>query len=374
MTSENPLPEAMLDPGLTSENTTGPLRPRHGRAPVDLPAASDAVLDDYLRALATAPLSAQTRRTYTSRVRQYLAWLAGAEVDADPLGTTDGRDWAMRDYRTHLQAVAKRSHATVNTALAAIDDFYIRRGLGPGTAAGVGIPVTAPRALDKRAQIRYLRAVEARPSPRDQALALVPFYAGARIAEIVALDVDDIARSAREGMLRIYGKGGRVRQVPIHPKLRRALTGWLTERSGWPGAAESSALSLNKRGQRLSVRGAHDIITGIATSAGLDDDTTAHVLRHIVPAKSSCRDWLMEALSAAGLWLGHPRVVFGGWLRSAAHACHLDVVLLPRFRVLGHRAAAIDPRGDARFDRRRSGVRGRAALTALYDGGESMAA
>ncbi len=280
MTSENSQAEATLRPGFTSENTAGPPRRRYGRAPVDLPAAFDAVIGDYVRALATAPLSAQTRRTYASRVRQYLAWLAAGEVDGDPLGTTDGRDWAMRDYRTHLQAVLKRSHATVNNALAAVDDFYIRRGLGPGNAARVEIPVTAPRALDKRAQIRYLRAVEASPSPRDQALCLVPFYAGARIAEIVALDIDDVARSARKGILRIYGKGERVREVPIHPQLHRALTGWLTERGGWPRAGDSPALFLNQRGGRLGVRGAHDIITGIASAAGLEDDTTAHVLRH----------------------------------------------------------------------------------------------
>ena len=99
-----------------------------------------------------------------------------------------------------------------------------------------------------------------------------------------------------------------------------------------------------------------------------------YALRHFVPAKSLCRDWLMEALSAGGLWPGHPRVVFGEGLRSAAHACLLDLVLLPRFRVLGHRTAPIDPRGDAGFDRLRLGVRGRAGVTALYDGGESVAA
>jgi integrase len=99
-----------------------------------------------------------------------------------------------------------------------------------------------------------------------------------------------------------------------------------------------------------------------------------HAFRHFVPAKSLCRDWLMEALSAGGLWPGHPRVVFGEGLRSAAHACLLDLVLLPRFRVLGHRTAPIDPRGDAGFDRLRLGVRGRAGVTALYDGGESVAA
>ncbi|MGH9066359.1 MAG: tyrosine-type recombinase/integrase [Acidimicrobiales bacterium] len=122
--------------------------------------------------------------------------------------------------------------------------------------------------------------IRACPSPRDQALALVPFYAGARIAEVVALDLDDVRLSARKGILRIYGKGERVREVPIHPQLRSALVAWLDERPDWPGAKDSPAVFLNQRGQRLGVRGAHGIITGIAAGAGLDDDTTAHVLRH----------------------------------------------------------------------------------------------
>jgi integrase len=110
-----------------------------------------------------------------------------------------------------LQAVLKRKPATVNNALAAVDDLYIRRGLGPANAKRMEIPKAAPRALDRRAQIRYLRAVQACSSPRDLALALVPFYAGARIAETVALDVDDVRLSARKGTLRIFGKGQRPR-------------------------------------------------------------------------------------------------------------------------------------------------------------------
>jgi len=58
-----------------------------------------------------------------------------------------------------------------------------------------------------------------------------------------------------------------------------ALKGWLEERRDWP-AHESPALFLNQRGGRLSVKAAHDIITDIATRAGLDDEITAHVLRH----------------------------------------------------------------------------------------------
>ncbi|MGB0091739.1 MAG: hypothetical protein WBP81_04310 [Solirubrobacteraceae bacterium] len=44
----------------------------------------------YVAALASAPLAAHTRRTYASKVRQYLVWLAGAEVDGDPLASAEG--------------------------------------------------------------------------------------------------------------------------------------------------------------------------------------------------------------------------------------------------------------------------------------------
>jgi site-specific recombinase XerD len=204
----------------------------------------------------------------------------------------------------------------VNNALAAVDDFYIRHGLGPASAARVEIPAAAPRALDKRAQLRYLRAVGACPSPRDQALVLVPLYAGARISEIVALDVDDVARSARKGVLRIYGKGERVRKVPIHPQLHTALTGWLSERADWPGANDSPALFLNQRGQRLSVRDAHGIVTAIAAAAGLDDDATVHVLRHTF-ATTLVRGGT-DLVIVAEL-LGHPRLeTTRGYTRPSA--------------------------------------------------------
>ncbi|MGO9958163.1 MAG: tyrosine-type recombinase/integrase [Solirubrobacteraceae bacterium] len=280
MATENALQEGSQDPESTSENTNASSRRRHGRTAIALPASETAVLADYTTALRSAPLSDQTRRTYASKVRQYLAWLADVDLDEDALTSSEVRDWAVRDYRTHLQTVLKRSPATVNNALAAVDDFYIRLGRGPASAARVEISPAAPCALDHRAQLRYLRAVQACPSPRDQALALVPFYAGARISEIVALDIDDVARSARKGVLRILGKGERVRQVPIHPQLHAALNGWLAERADWPGANDTTALFLNQRGQRLSVRGAHAIVTGIATAAGLEDDTTVHTLRH----------------------------------------------------------------------------------------------
>jgi site-specific recombinase XerD len=284
MTSENAHPPPPQNPESGSENTTAPPGRRRGGTPTALPVPLGAILDGYTTALDRAPLSLASRRTYASKVRQYLAWLAATttagEVDGDPLSQPRARDWAVRDYRTHLLTTAKRAPATVNNALAAIDDFYTRRGLGPATAQRADLPTTAPRALDQRATLRWLRAVDACTSPRDRALAAIPFYAGARIAETVALDIDDVRISARKGTLRLLGKGTKPREVQLHPQLRDDLGHWLAERPGWAGADTSPALFLNRRGGRLTTRSASAVIAGIAEAAALDDPATAHVLRH----------------------------------------------------------------------------------------------
>jgi len=243
------------------------------------------VFDAYTAELSRpgGPLDADTVRVYASRVRQYLAWLEDADVDGDPLAETAARDWAVRDYRTHLLTVARRKPATVNAHLTAIDDFYRRRGLGSTVARREDLPNAAPRALSKKAQFRWLRAAE-RASPQDRAIALAGFYAGLRIAEIVALDLDDIHTSARKGHLVIrYGKGGRCREVPLHPVLHKNLDSWLTARKDQPGAA-NPAVFLNRRGDRLSTRGVYNALTTIAEAAGIDvgrdAQFTPHVLRH----------------------------------------------------------------------------------------------
>jgi site-specific recombinase XerD len=279
MSSENAVTGRSQAPDSGLENTDAPSEWRRGRPAADVPAAFAAVLARYTGSLDTAPLSAQTRRTYASKVRQYLIWLAAADTDGDPLAEAAARDWAVRDYRTHLTAVLKREPRTVNNALAAVDDFYRRLGLGPANAKRAELPKLAPRALGRREAVKYLREVEHRPSPRDRAIALTPFYAGCRIAEVVGLNVDDVRLSARKGSLRILGKGAKIREVPVHPPLRVALTAWLAVRPTWPGA-DGPALFLNTSGRRLSATSASDIITSIAADAGLDDDTTSHVLRH----------------------------------------------------------------------------------------------
>jgi integrase len=271
--------------GPTAEGRRGP-----GRLPTAVPAAFAELFAGYTAAVAAprGPLDGDTVRAYCSRVRQFLAWLADAveagAVDGDPLASVAARDGAVRDYRTHLLTVAKRKLSTVNAHLTAVDDFYRHLGLGPAVVKRQEVPRAAPRALSDRARTRWLRAAQ-RAAPRGKGLAYIGYYAGVRGGEAVALDVGDVRISARKGVLIVrYGKGGRYREVPLHPHLRTALDEWIAERAKWPGAAENPALFLNRRGGRLSTRGAYDELRKIAADASLefgrDGDLTPHALRH----------------------------------------------------------------------------------------------
>ncbi len=280
-TSDNREAVGASDVAVTVKTTTP--RPRRGRAPAPLPPELDSTLARYVHLLDKVTVfDDDTRRAYTSRVRGYLAWLHTADVDGDPLSDTAARDGAVRDYRTWLQTVAKRKPTTINTTLAALGDFYTRLGLGTPHAARLDLPRRAPRALDTRDSLRWLRAVERWLNPRDRIVALLPYYAGLRLGEVVALDTGDVQLSARKGLITVRaGKGGKYREIPIHADLREHLALWIIdERPTWPGA-DNPALLLNQRGARLSDRGAHNILLAIAEEAGLRADFTGgHVLRH----------------------------------------------------------------------------------------------
>ena len=284
MTSDNAQSGGAQPGESTSDNTKPPAdRPRRGRRPTPLPADLEDVLARYVDQLSMATmLDADTLRAYASRVRGYLAWLDQADADGDPLHEARARDGAVRDFRAHLQTVAMRAPATINTTLAAISDFYTRTGLGPPDADRLDLPQRAPRALSAKDTTRWLRAVERSLNPRDRVAALIPFYAGLRIGETVALNTTDVQLSARKGKIIVRsGKGKRYREVPLHAVLRAQLALWINdERPDWPGATASPALLLNRRGGRLTAKGATNILAAIAADAGIPDDFSPHVLRH----------------------------------------------------------------------------------------------
>lgn len=255
------------------------MRQPTSRAPSGVPSSLHAAEESYAAALKRAPLSANTRRAYATRVGGFLEWLAGADTDGvDPLMDPYARDFAVRDYKAHLKA-RRHAPASVNAVLAAVDHFYDQVGLGPAKVRREALPQAAPRALEPAEQRRFLRAVEQVASTRDRVIGLLGFYAGLRVAEVAALDTDDVVTTARKGKVIVrQGKGDAYREVPLHASARGAVADWVKERRGWRGV-EATALLLNRRGGRLSARSVGQVVTTLGEHAGIEGLST-HVLRH----------------------------------------------------------------------------------------------
>ena len=242
------------------------------------PSDIEETVSAYLAWLERQPLAPATRRAYRTKVNQFATWLGATDLSfGDPLADPHARDYAVRDFKGHLKQ-RRYSPRTVNLALAALDNFYRFVGLGSPSVRREDLPGEAPRALDADAQRRLLRAVERRPLARDRAIATVALFAGLRLAELAALDLDDVAVSARKGKVIVRrGKGDAYREVPLNADARTSLGAWLGARQGWPGA-EGQPVFLSRKGARLTVRSIDLIIRSIGSEAGLS--LSAHVLRH----------------------------------------------------------------------------------------------
>lgn len=262
---------------------------------MELPEDLDAEHEAFADRLASATdLGAATRDKYRRNVVHFLAWLAEAReagaLDGDPLVDAAARDWAVRDYRRTLKNTRTRSGgrlsaATINNRLAALDAFFALRGSGrPDVVREHLVRPSAPRALDGRAKLRFLRLVARDASVRDRVICHLAYYAGLRVAEIVALDVADVRLSARKGTVRVRGKGkfgGKDRTVPLHAEARASLELLLDEL----GRPASGPLVRNRDGGALSTRAANTAVTVLGAAAGIgpSDDGEAfgpHVLRH----------------------------------------------------------------------------------------------
>ena len=84
----------------------------------------------------------------------------------------------------------------MNQALAAIDNFYRSLAAGRPEVPREELAQVAPRPLDEADQRRFLRIVEASPSPRDRAMATVFFYAGLRLSVLADISTSAMSSAA----------------------------------------------------------------------------------------------------------------------------------------------------------------------------------
>jgi integrase/recombinase XerC len=193
------------------------------------------------------------------------AWLAHAAL---PKGRTPGLSNSSR--ARHLSAVRSlfrwlaRHHGILNPAPTLLGTPRakqpIPRALTPADAIAVTEDAT--------------QAEEPAWQARDTALFTLLYGAGLRIAEALSLDVGDLAH---DGPLRITGKGGKQRLVPLLPAVRGALQDWLRCH---PDRSPDSPLFVGLRGGRLNPGVAQRTMRVYRQGAGLPSHATPHALRH----------------------------------------------------------------------------------------------
>jgi integrase/recombinase XerD len=152
------------------------------------------------------------------------------------------------------------------------------------------IPRKLPKALSIDQIISMIEAAD-RPgistSLRDRALLELLYGTGARVSELIGINVLDISSTSNDGgevaTVKLRGKGGKERIVPLGSFATKALLDYQVRVRPTLIAKQKkadSALFLNTRGTRLSRQSAWQIVLDAATSVGLQEKVSPHVFRH----------------------------------------------------------------------------------------------
>lgn len=111
---------------------------------------------------------------------------------------------------------------------------------------------------------------------RDRAILELLYSSGLRVGELVGLDLGDV--DLQEGLVRVLGKGGKERLIPVGSKACEALRLYLKVRGEF--GPKEDALFLNRWGRRLSARSVGKIVKEYALRGGVLKPVTPHLLRH----------------------------------------------------------------------------------------------
>ena len=260
--------------------------------------ADDSVLRrDWFRHLRTERgLSSNTRENYGRDADRYLTWLEGEGLtvatatvaDIERFITDLRKGHEVTGGRPLAQTSAARSLSTVRSLHA-----FAARDRGIPDAADA-VPVTQLRAdLPKALTIDQVTALieavpvgeDARPLDlRDRALVELLYSTGARISEVLDLNVDDIDRTQDTVLLR--GKGDHERVVPVGTPALAAVDAYLVRarptlaaRGSGRAGSDGAALFLTASGRRMRRQSGFNVVAAAGEKAGLGK-VSPHALRH----------------------------------------------------------------------------------------------
>ncbi|HTL40318.1 MAG TPA: site-specific tyrosine recombinase XerD [Pseudolysinimonas sp.] len=239
-------------------------------------------LDRYLRHVAIEKgRSPNTVAAYRRDLEPLLA--AGSGF------TPDGLAGYVRSLRERPEPLAASSVARTISSIRGFAGFLVDEGVlsvDPSTElVAPKQPARLPKALTIE-QVESLIAATAGDEPadlRDRALIELLYATGARISEAVALNVDDLlGEDGAAEVVRLFGKGGKQRIVPVGSYARAALDAYLVRSRpvlSQRGRA-TPALFLGVRGARLTRQNAWLLLRAAAERAKLGIELSPHSMRH----------------------------------------------------------------------------------------------
>jgi integrase/recombinase XerD len=248
------------------------------RAPKRAPAVRDPDVEGFLALLAArrAPATVEAYRRDLSALAAFLD---------KPVSKATVEE--LERYTAQLRADGLSS-ATIARRTAATRSFYRHQQLlgarDDNPAAAIKLPRRAkplPKTLSPGEAERLIQAA-AGTQPRalrDRALVELLYGAGLRVSEAIGLakagvDLDD-------RLVRVIGKGGKERVVPIGRQAAQALLSYLARGRPYLDSRHRPELFLNARGGGLTRAGAFLILRKLAEKAGLDPQRVhPHLLRH----------------------------------------------------------------------------------------------
>ncbi len=235
-------------------------------------------------------LSEHTLAAYRRDLRRYAAFLSRKDIhEAGDVEEATVRSFvASLSASTHGPDDAPYRATSVARTLSAVRSFHrflLREGVTDRDPA-VGVPQPRlPRSLPRPLPVEDVRRLLEAPdegSPiglRDRAILELLYGSGLRISELTGLDVDDL--DLEEGSVRVLGKGGKEREVPLGSFGRNSIGAYLTRgRPALASAVTRGAVFLNARGGRLSRQSCARLLGRYVRLAGIDRRVTLHTLRH----------------------------------------------------------------------------------------------
>lgn len=237
----------------------------------------------------TKQYSVHTVTAYDSDIQDFFAFYQGFIGAALSLSDLSRADTIC--FRSYLADRQRRglSHKSTARALSSLRSFYkfLARHNGiKNDAIGIISSPKVPRKLSKaidpidvehmHGAIKAVDATEPWLAARDWALVLLLFGCGLRISEALSLHNSDI--SGRPDALRILGKGGKVRLVPVLPVVWDAIERYVSARPF--GGDINDELFRSVRGLPMSPRMAQKVIENLRNYLQLPDYVTPHALRH----------------------------------------------------------------------------------------------